>query len=134
MWDGRHIHRWRPQERSASCNRSVGTSIRQPHLQQGWRLDDENLRRAVQAEQELRRIEDPWEAIVSSWIEEPTQVKHDGIRVPLALEKGRITVRQVLEHAIVKPAERQSKSDQMRVGKILRALGWTKRTSNGAFW
>jgi predicted P-loop ATPase len=106
------------------------------HAGETWWLEDAELRRAAAAEQEARRIEDPWEAIIAAWLESPKrQPDRDGYRAPIDLDDGRVTVAQILEHAIGQPAARQSKSDQMRVGKILRLLGWTKRhTVAGKVW
>jgi putative DNA primase/helicase len=97
------------------------------HAGETWWLDDGDLRRLAEAEQEQRRIADPWEEIVNDWLEHPTKLTGDGIRVPLELEDGRVTNAQILEHAIAKPTERQTTSDQMRVGRILARLGWKKR-------
>jgi putative DNA primase/helicase len=97
------------------------------HAGEPWWLDDDQLRRLAEAEQEYRRIADPWEQIVSDWLEGPFKLGSDGVRVPIELEDGRVTNAQILEHAIAKPAERQTTSDQMRVGRILAKLGWTKR-------
>jgi putative DNA primase/helicase len=96
------------------------------HAGETWWIDDDQLRRVAQEEQELRRIEDPWEAVVADWLDSPTRANSDGIRIPLELDGGRVAVQQILEHAIARPAERQTKSDQMRVGKILKLLGWSK--------
>jgi predicted P-loop ATPase len=106
------------------------------HAGEPWWLEDAELRRAAEVEQEARRIEDPWEAIIAPWLESPkTQPDRDGYRAPIDLEDGRVTVTQILEHAIGQPAARQSKSDQMRVGKVLRLLGWTKRqTRTSKIW
>jgi len=105
------------------------------HAGETWWLDDDELCRAAQVEQELRRIEDPWEETIAAWLNNPTKRHPDGTRMPFELDDGRVTVGQILEHAISKPEERQSKSDQMRVGKILRLLGWEKLKSHGnAVW
>jgi putative DNA primase/helicase len=106
------------------------------HAGETWWIEDEELRRAAEAEQEARRIEDPWEAIVAAWLASPSALPdRDGYRTPITLDEGRVTVAQILEHAIAKPTERQSKSDQMRIGAILRFLGWTKgRTKSAKFW
>jgi putative DNA primase/helicase len=97
------------------------------HAGEAWWIKDEELRRAADAEQEQRRITDPWEEIVADWLDSPTKLTSDGIRVPLELDGGRVTNAQILEHAIAKPTERQTTSDQIRVGRILHSLGWKKR-------
>jgi predicted P-loop ATPase len=97
------------------------------HKGESWWLDNDELRRAVEGEQEDRRTQDPWESIIADWLDDPTQLDRDGIRIPLALEEGRVTNAQILEHAIAKPVERQTVADQMRVGRTLIRLGWQKR-------
>jgi predicted P-loop ATPase len=105
------------------------------HAGETWWLDDDELRRLAEAEQELRRVEDPWESVIADWLDNPvTRPDREGFRSALTLDAGRLTIAQILEHAIAKPTERQSKSDQMRVGKVLKLLGWEKHHSNGKFW
>ena len=106
------------------------------HAGETWWLDDAVLREAAQEEQELRRVNDPWEAIIADWLDNPRkQPDRDGIRMPFDLDDGRITVTQILEHAIGQPGGRQTKNDQMRVGTVLRLFGWTKEhTRAGNIW
>jgi predicted P-loop ATPase len=73
------------------------------HAGETWWLEDEELRRAAEAEQEARRIAHPWEAVVIDWLDNPTTVNSDGIRIPFDLDDGRVTVAQILEHAIARP-------------------------------
>jgi putative DNA primase/helicase len=101
------------------------------HAGETWWLEDEELRRAAEAEQEARRIVHPWEPIVADWLDDPTTVSRDGIRIPFDLDDGRVTVGQILEHAIAKPTERLTTADQMHVGRVLTKLGWQKRKSHG---
>ena len=99
-----------------------------------WWLDDTELDEAARVQQERRRLRDPWETPIAEWFENPvTQPDRDGHRMPIQLD-GRITIRQILDHAIGRPTERQTKSDQMRIGRVLRLLGWDKHHSNGKFW
>jgi predicted P-loop ATPase len=58
--------------------------------------------------------EDPWSPKVARWLEMPTG--GDGF-----------TSEDVLNDAIEKPADRQSKADEMRIGGILTGLGYTKQ-------
>jgi predicted P-loop ATPase len=99
---------------------------------ENWWLDANELRSDARKEQEHRRIADPWESIIATWLDHPaTKPDREGVRLPIVLKDGRVTVAQLLEHAICKPSERQSKSDQMRVGKILKLFGWKKRKTDG---
>ena len=106
------------------------------HAGETWWLDDAVLREAAQKEQELRRVNDPWEAIIAEWLDNPQkQPDRDGYRAAFCLDNGQVTVAQILEHAIGQPAGRQTKNDQMRVGTVLRLLGWTKEhTRAGNMW
>jgi predicted P-loop ATPase len=106
------------------------------HAGELWWIEDEELRRAAEAEQEARRIEDPWEAIIAAWLDNPVaQPDREGFRAPITLDDGRVTNAQILEHAIAKPTERQTRGDQMRVGAILRLLGWHKaHRKTGKVW
>jgi putative DNA primase/helicase len=105
------------------------------HAGEAWWLKDNELRRAAEAEQEARRIVHPWEPIIANWLDNPVRHDKDGVPYPLDLESGRVTVAQILEHAIARPVERWTTADQMHVGRILGKLGWTKRhTNRGNFW
>jgi len=66
------------------------------------------------------RHEDPWQPKVERWVEQPGNA--DGF-----------TVEEVLNDAIQKDADRQSKADEMRIGGILTAMGFEKarRQVNG---
>jgi putative DNA primase/helicase len=106
------------------------------HAGERWWLTDDDLKRMVAEEQEDRRIPDPWEAIIAAWLDNPSKAPdRDGTRMLLNLEGGRVTIAQILEHAIVKPAERQTPGDMMRCGAVLRLLGWEKkRTHSSKVW
>ena len=68
---------------------------------------------AVETENATYLVESPWSAPIQRW---------------LALNLGRaITSEVLLNEAILKPIERQTRSDQMQVASILRELGYRKR-------
>lgn len=68
---------------------------------------------AVEAENANYLVESPWSAPIQKW---------------LAVNYGRpITSELLLNEAILKPVERQTRSDQMQVASILRDLGYRKR-------
>ena len=68
---------------------------------------------AVEAENANYLVESPWSAPIQKW---------------LAMNYGRpITSELLLNEAILKPIERQTRSDQMQVASILRDLGYRKR-------
>jgi putative DNA primase/helicase len=98
------------------------------HLGEKWWLTQDALTLAAEHEQELRRIEDPWEAIISDWLDQPRrQPDKDGVRDPYALKDDLVSNAEILEHAIGKPSERQGTADQMRVGRILARFGYDKK-------
>jgi putative DNA primase/helicase len=83
-------------------------------------LDDELVQdKAVEAQSE-RMSEDMWGDAIAVWLR-----GHFEVRVP-----------EIMSEALSIPRERQGKAQEMRVGAILRRLGWTKgigrRGANGA--
>jgi predicted P-loop ATPase len=75
---------------------------------------------AVEAENVSYLVESPWSAPIQKW---------------LTVNLGRpITSEVLLNEAILKPVERQTRSDQMQVATILRDLGYRKKrqTIDGA--
>lgn len=89
---------------------------------EAWHLNDPKLLKAAAAEAENRRIEDPWEPPVRKWF-----VDHDRTR------RG-VTTTELLEKAIGMQTDKQGRSEQIRMGHVLRALGWTvvKRGTDGS--
>ena len=70
---------------------------------------------AVEAENVTYLVESPWKAPIEAWLASPGNY-------------GRhITSEVLLNEAINKPVERQTRSDQMQVASILRDLGLKKR-------
>ena len=70
---------------------------------------------AVEAENISYLIDSPWRAPIEAWLAAPSN-------------KGKpITSETLLNEAIAKPVERQTRSDQMQVASILRDLGLKKR-------
>jgi predicted P-loop ATPase len=102
------------------------------HRGEKWWLTDDALNQAAEIEQELRRTEDPWEFVIADWLKDPRyQPDESGHRSKFILDDGLVTNAQLLWHAIGKPVERQTTSDQMRVGRILVRLGWEKHKRHG---
>jgi hypothetical protein len=69
----------------------------------------------VQTENTTYLIESPWAAPIDAWLKAP----HNQPKV--------ITTGLLLAEAIQKPIERQTRSDQMQVGNILRDLGYVRK-------
>lgn len=81
-----------------------------------WWLTDTDTIEAAQAEQDSRFVTDPWEVLVQQAVALKEQVTiEDLLSEPLAVEKAR-----------------QTTADLMRVGRILKRMGWRKvRHSKG---
>ena len=69
----------------------------------------------VQDENTSYLVESPWLAPIDAWLRAP----HNRAKT--------ITSGLLLEEAICKPIERQTRADQMQVGSILRDLGYAKK-------
>ena len=76
-----------------------------------WHLDDADLIAASRQEQEARYENHPWTKKVGDFVSQ--------------LES--VTCEDILGMAIIKPLERQTKTDQIIVGGCLRSLGWSRR-------
>ena len=76
-----------------------------------WHLDNPELIAASRQEQEDRYENHPWTKKIGDFV---TQLEFT-------------TCEDILSMAIIKPLERQTKTDQIAVGGCLRSLGWAKR-------
>jgi hypothetical protein len=74
-----------------------------------------NQEQQVQNENSSYLVESPWLAPIDAWLRAP----HNKSKV--------ITTGLLLAEAIQKPIERQTRSDQMQVGNILRDLGFVRK-------
>jgi len=80
-----------------------------------WWIRDTEMARKAAEEIEKRRHIDPWEASVASWLEgNPSRFKVG------------VTSAEVMTAMQVKVVDR-TKAHEMRVGTIMRALGWERR-------
>ena len=132
----RDVHQARPRALARDRDQLWAEAVAAYHAGETWWLDDDELRRAAEAEQEARRIDDPWEAIIADWLDNPTkQPDRDGYRAPSSSTTAASPSPRSSSTPSRKPAERQTKGDQMRVGTVLRLLGWTKtHTVTGKVW
>lgn len=76
---------------------------------------DVNHQIAVQTENSAYLIESPWLAPIQQWLKAPSNAGKP------------ITSEALLNEAVLKPVERQTRSDQMQVASILRELGYRKK-------
>jgi len=76
----------------------------------------------VNTENQAYQVSNPWREPIEAWLRAPSN-------------HGRpLTSELLLTEAVAKPVERQTRSDQMQVGSIMRELGYLKRRQaiNGA--
>ncbi|MEJ3576538.1 VapE domain-containing protein [Pseudomonas fragi] len=75
-------------------------------------------------EQDARYVEDPWEEIIINYLDGHAPQMHypDGLWGPI----NEITIMKLLRHALQIEVAKMNKSEQQRVGEILRRLGWFK--------
>ena len=77
---------------------------------QWWLMDDETD--SLKAVHEEHTVKDPWEVRVGEWANAQVHL---------------FTISEVLDKAVEKPRGQQTRADQLRVGAILRSLGYQKR-------
>lgn len=77
------------------------------------------LSRLCSEQQSDRTIHDPWTSIVEDWLET------DGAK-RMYQGTGGLHTHDVLQSALAKPARDITKGDEMRVGEVLRELGWER--------
>lgn len=75
-------------------------------------LDDEDIKAEATDIQSDRMIQDVWHLTIAEWVSSHHEV----------------TISDVLKFALDVPTERMNKSVEMRVGGVLRGLGWVKKT------
>lgn len=100
-----------------------------------WWIDNDSVILLAQREQEDRYEEDPWEELVLEWAFNPIprspKLDKDGRQigpdVPFNSSKeDRISIPDVLNHAINKSVEKWVHWDHVRIGKIFRKNGWVR--------
>jgi predicted P-loop ATPase len=96
--------------------------------------DDGELLRAANAAQEQRYSEGQWDEVIAPWLEEPTQrmapLGEHGALLPLEpfhSTKERVTVTDILQHAVGKPIDRCAQTDKNSVSRCLVHLGWKRK-------
>lgn len=80
-----------------------------------WHFVDDEVLRQAEAEQAARFSVDPWEDPVRTYLERPGRS-----------ETG-VTTADLLGTALGIEAGRRTRADEMRVGSVLRRLGWARR-------
>lgn len=92
-----------------------------------WHITDPKIIEFERAEQDLRFRSDPWESTIAIWLARPSDVG--------SLASFGVTTSEVMGTALAIESGRQTVADAMRVGAILRRIGWhpgNPETRNGA--
>ena len=77
-----------------------------------------HMEQQVASENDAYLVASPWRSAIEAYL-----VKRSSVEL--------LTTEEILQHAIQKPLERQSKVDQMQVASILRDLGYERRREAG---
>jgi len=89
------------------------------------------------AEVQARYEADPWDDLISEWVNDPTRRSDQGSIAPLTSTPESVTVRDILIHCIGKGPDAWVQADQTRVARSLTAMGWKryqKRIPDGREW
>jgi hypothetical protein len=90
-----------------------------------WRQFNDDEWATATAFQAERRPIDPWEHEISQWLNTTDAVGNSN-------REKIITTNLILHECLRMPVDRMNKSDQMRIGAILRTLGARKRRNNAS--
>jgi len=84
---------------------------------EAWHMLDPELRDAEREEQEARYRPDPWEQSIASWLSRPSDVG-------VSKSSIGVTAADILEGALRIDVAKRTHSDAIRVGSVMRRLGW----------
>jgi predicted P-loop ATPase len=103
-----------------------------------WWLDNHSLMESAAEEVHARYEVDPWDVLISEWVQDPQQRFDQGHPMAaLTSTSESVTVTDVLIHCIGKRPDAWTQADQTRVARSLTAKGWKryqKRTPVGREW
>ena len=96
-----------------------------------WWMETPELLQAAADEQADRYEEGPWDALITSWLNDPHQrLDEDGHPVgEFTSDRESVTRADILRHCIGKDPEKWTPTDSMAVSKCLRHLGWERYRS-----
>ncbi len=80
-----------------------------------WHIVDQELLRAAEDEQAERYAIDPWEEPVRAYLARPGR------------DQNGVTTGQLLGEALAIETGRRTRADEMRIGAVLRRVGWARR-------
>lgn len=90
-----------------------------------WWLDTEELISTAASEQDARYTGDPWDQKVADHVAAKAARAIEGTTI-----SETVTTADILANVIGMPDKDQTRADQMRVGNILRMLGWRRLQKN----
>ena len=94
-------------------------AVERYHDGEHWWLEGGELNAAAAEEQDARYLSDAWEPKVAAFLDDDNNYKEE------------VTTADVLERALLKPIGTWTHGDQIRVGAILRHLGWEPHRPRG---
>jgi Virulence-associated protein E/Domain of unknown function (DUF3854) len=100
---------------------------------EAWWLDTPELNQLAQHEQDERYEPGVWDDIILEWIDDPHQRKDlsNGITIPVdpwdSSEPGKVTITDILIHAIGKDKDRLTQIDRNQVARCLAHDSWQPR-------
>jgi predicted P-loop ATPase len=97
------------------------------HAGAAWWIVNSNVLKLAEEEQAGRYIGDPWDHDVAKYLN----------HLSATGGSNSVTVHQILEQAVGMPIERRGQTEQNRVARILRSMGWERyqeRSADGRTW
>ena len=98
-----------------------------------WWLDTAELNLLAQQEQDQRYEPGVWDDIILEWADDPRRREDlsNGITIPVApwdgSEPGKVTISDILIHAIGKDKDRLTQTDRNQVARCLTRDGWRQK-------
>jgi predicted P-loop ATPase len=93
-----------------------------------WWLDTPHLNRLAESEQSDRYDDDPWQELISEWLNQPSPghgaAGYSGH--PFTSNTESVTATDILLHCIGKRPDQWQQSDKNRVARALRSLAWER--------
>jgi putative DNA primase/helicase len=97
-----------------------------------WWLDSEELNAAAMREQEQRYDSGVWDEVILDWLDDPKQRDETDGGAQLPIEPfdsdcTRVTITDILIHAVGKPLDRCTQADRNQVARCLIHAGWQRK-------
>ena len=93
-----------------------------------WYLDTDELNAAAREQQELRYDGGVWDEVILAWVEDPKQRYDAQVPIePFNSTTDRITITDVLVHAVGKSLDHCTQADKSLVARCLIHAGWERK-------